>query len=77
MAFVKWVPSVRKSDAQAAVVPLSRPDSPSGWRLFHGFPARGDQQVPALGQPNHKPPHVEAADLAHAVISPHGQEERQ
>lgn len=43
--------------------------------LPHGLPACGDEQIPALGQSDHEAAYIKAADLAHAVISPHGQEE--
>lgn len=49
----------------------------SWWRLPHGFPACGDEKVPALGQPYHEAAYIEATDLAHAIVSAHGQEECQ
>ena len=62
-------PSERYLDSHAA--------SLSRWRLPHGFPACGDEKVPALGQPHHEAAYVEATDLTHAIISAHGQEECQ
>lgn len=77
LALVRQVPFIKNSITRQRQYLTSRLASPSGWTLPHGFPACGDQQVPALRQPNHEPPHVETTDLAHAVISPQGQEERQ
>ena len=75
-AFLGWGPPVKQSQCTRGSTCLP-PSSASRWRLSHGLPAGGDKQVSALGQPHHEPPHIEATDLAHAVISPHGQEERQ
>lgn len=80
-AFIKWIAlgtqSVPHPLPPIPAVPCLLPCASSRWRLPHGLPAGGDKQVPALGQPNHESPHVEATDLAHTIVSPHGQKERQ